>query len=108
MARRRFSPEKLEAEMSRLEVSKRELGKRLAELRGIKPESGRIHVIGLLPQRDRNGRVIRVPLYATPTQKTIESLASALGVSVEAITDPDPLAERVTRLRRRQDARRAA
>ena len=89
-------------------VSKRELGKRLAALRGIKPESGRIHVIGLLPQKDRNGRVIRVPLYETPTQKTIEFLAAALGVTVEAITDPDPLAERVAGLRKRQDARRAA
>ena len=105
---RKFSPEKLLAEMERQGVSKRELGKRLAALRGIKPESGRIHVIGLLPQVDRNGRVIRAPLYAKPTAKTVELLAVALGVTVEDLTDPDPFEVKARRLRDRQDARRAA
>ena len=74
-------------------VSRRELGKRV---RPEAPEGGRTALYDHL-----NG-------IKTPRPKKIQQYADALGVTVQELTVPDPLALRIQKLRERHDARRAA
>ena len=93
MAPRRFDPELLLAVMQEQKISNRELGKRV---RPESPEGGRTALIDHLAGRK------------TPRLKKIQQYADALGVTVEELTVPDPLALRIQKLRERHDARRAA